>query len=104
MKMEPEKSFIPGKSLRGLSYALRHPETWPQGFEWKFVNCNRCAMGLAVELMMVDRPTPGAMIAAFGIPEREAVEIFCMGNLFVAITATDVADRIDEYLAKLEKI
>ena len=94
MKME----FIPGKSLHGLSYALRHPGTWPMGFEWKFVNCHRCAMGLAFELAMADRPTPAAMVEAFGIPEREAIIIFCAGQ-FGVITADDIANRIDAYLA-----
>ena len=71
MKMDPN-SFVAAKSLRGLSYALRHPETWPPGFRWKFFDCNRCATGLAVELMMADRPTPAAMARAFEMSDREA--------------------------------
>ena len=100
MKMEPEKSFIPGKSLLGLSYSLRHPETWPMGFEWKFTNCRRCAMGLAFELAMADQPTPAAMARAFEMSDREAMIIFCAGQ-FGVITADDIANRIDAYLANL---
>lgn len=37
-------------SLHGLSYALRHPETWPEGFVWDFARCDKCAMGLAYRL------------------------------------------------------
>ena len=98
MKMDP-KSFVPSKSLRGLSYALRHPETWPMGFKWKFADCHRCAMGLAVELAMADRPTPAAMARAFVMSDREAKIIFCVGQ-FGVITADDVADRIDAYLSR----
>lgn len=34
-------------SLENLSYALRHPETWPKGFHWDYTRCESCAMGLA---------------------------------------------------------
>ena len=37
-------------SLENLSYALRHPETWPQGFAWDYRHCDSCAMGLAHQL------------------------------------------------------
>lgn len=37
-------------SLFGLSYALRHPETWPIGFVWDYRDCQTCAVGLAVQL------------------------------------------------------
>ena len=102
MKMEPAKSFVAGKSLRGLSYALRHPETWPTGFKWKFVDCHRCAMGLAAELAMVERPTPAAMARAFVMSDREADKIFCgySARHCGVITADEVADRIDDYLSQ----
>jgi hypothetical protein len=37
-------------SLAALSYALRHPEMWPKGFEWDYSFCHSCAMGLTVQL------------------------------------------------------
>lgn len=37
-------------SLENLSYALRHPETWPDGFAWNYADCESCAMGLAAKL------------------------------------------------------
>ena len=37
-------------SLEGLAYALRHPEVWPEGFEWGYGECETCAVGLASKL------------------------------------------------------
>ena len=37
-------------SLVALSYCLRHPETWPEGFVWDYSECRKCAMGLAHQL------------------------------------------------------
>jgi hypothetical protein len=33
-------------SFPGLIFLLRHRELWPKGFEWNFLNCHTCAMGL----------------------------------------------------------
>jgi hypothetical protein len=33
-------------SFPGLIFLLRHKELWPKGFEWDFMNCEQCAMGL----------------------------------------------------------
>lgn len=43
-------------SLRGLSYALRHPETWPAGFEFDYGDCKRCAIGLIFKLWGIQYP------------------------------------------------
>jgi hypothetical protein len=49
--------FTPGREgLRRLAFALRHPETWPDGFVWNFSYCENCAMGLACQLWMEDAP------------------------------------------------
>ena len=104
MKMEPAKSFVVDKSLRGLSHALRHPETWPAHFdEWDFMIPNKCAMGLAYKLGMADAPCGTAMMEAFNISYRAASEIFHRGyisRLYDTITPADVADRIDAHLAR----
>jgi hypothetical protein len=62
---ETEKLFAIDKpSLENLSYALRHPETWPKDFVWDYGECNDCAMGLAHRLwdlggMPDDQPDGG---------------------------------------------
>ena len=45
-------------SLRGLAFALRHPETWPAGFTWNYAKCNSCAMGLAAKIWTNMRMPP----------------------------------------------
>jgi hypothetical protein len=45
-------------SLHALSYALRHPETWPKGFVWDFNNWDGCAMALAHVLWSDGDPVP----------------------------------------------
>ena len=37
-------------TLADLAWRLRHPETWPKGFQWDYMECNQCAMGLAWSL------------------------------------------------------
>jgi hypothetical protein len=101
MKME---SFVVDKSLSGLSYALRHPETWPPGFEFDYIHDKTCAMGLAYRVGMIDEPHAEAMMRAFGIRRHcDAFTMFCSGygcTRKSEITADMVADRIDAYLAR----
>lgn len=67
-------------TLENLSYALRHPETWPEGFIWNYADCDNCAMGLARKLWN----TPGTnkqtgatiMARTFAMPYEEAKSIF----------------------------
>jgi hypothetical protein len=71
-------------SLHALSYALRHPETWPEGFVWDYGNCTKCAMGLAHQLWpsvpTTTRVTASsAMARSFAMPLREASMIFLGG-------------------------
>lgn len=69
-------------TLENLSYALRHPETWPKGFVWNYHLCTSCAMGLARELWKEVIPEPkrgsGASIMAhaFAMPYEDANSIF----------------------------
>jgi hypothetical protein len=108
-------------NLTALSYALRHPETWPADFVWDYSNCTRCAVGLALRLWP-DLKLPTGQSAQetwiareMAMSHREAVKIFFkMGPLkevkrgwfrkeFIAdyrrVRADDVADAIDRYLA-----
>lgn len=71
-------------SLHALSYALRHPDTWPEGFYWDYDICKQCAMGLAHLLWdtkvcaSMPRPKTGAsiMAKAFAMPFADAKSIF----------------------------
>ena len=97
-------------TLRGLSYALRHRETWPIGFAWQYEDCTSCAMGLAVDLIQpVPRPR---YVYDHGMFVRAQ---FCLGwtayeAIFESLNETHaihrrqvtpehVADAIDRYLA-----
>lgn len=119
-------------SLHALSYALRHPDTWPQGFVWNYGQCNQCAMGLARALWKHQIPQgfndDGASIMAreFAMPYTAAECIF-LGNGdnswiptsieehgrlwwkkethmtdFGRVTPDMVADQIDKYLETAE--
>ncbi len=68
-------------SLHALSYALRHPDTWPKGFVWDYSKCTQCAMGLAHALWNAVPPTTpstGASVMAreFAMPYVDARSIF----------------------------
>jgi hypothetical protein len=72
-------------NLVALSYALRHPETWPEDFVWDFDNCDACAMGLARELWAsipeVDKDTGATIMArTFAISYTDASIIFFASN------------------------
>lgn len=104
MKMEPAKSFASDKSLAALSLALRHPETWPPGFVFDYLDRRTCALGLAYRLEMIDEPHAQAMMTAFGLSDHQAFTMFCFGYGCVKkgqVTPEMVADRIDAHLAHL---
>ena len=83
-KTETEKLFsdLNKPSLHALSYALRHPDTWPEGFVWDYSTCNHCAMGLAHALWKQNVPEvtrfTGASVMArsFALPFEDARFIF----------------------------
>jgi hypothetical protein len=92
-------------TLERLAHVLRHRELWPKYFEWKFSDCDHCAMGLARQMFpdhvaSTDCPT---MSESFDIPMRDAQNIFMMPNAgycFMSVTPEVIADRIDAYLSK----
>lgn len=106
-KSETEKLFadLDKPSLHALSYALRHPDTWPDGFVWDYKECDQCAMGLAHCLWRSSIPEAdtwnGASIMAkkFAMPYGEAENIFFNHK---AVTPEMVADQIDKYLERAE--
>lgn len=109
-----------GPNLPALSYALRHPETWPEGFVWDYGNCRTCAVGLTGKLWCKSRPSnePGNttwIAAEMAMPYRDAQNIFFFLGRWRTVkngwfrkerkfdrrqvTPDDVADAIDRYLA-----
>lgn len=84
MHTETEKLFALDKpSLENLSYCLRHPETWPEGFIWDYRKCDQCAMGLAHNLWSVVPRTSNLrqvgssiMARSFAMPYESAACIF----------------------------
>ena len=90
-------------TLRDLSFALRHPDTWPKGFEWNYSDCHKCAMGLAFTMwpQQIKEPTTQAMVDGFGIPVTSASEIFTGAGRHATgsikgVTPAIIADLIDE--------
>lgn len=84
---ETEKLFsdLDKPSLHALSYALRHPDTWPASFNWNYTSCDTCAMGLAHQLWRQIPPHSDGtnvnagtskMAKAFGMPFEVAQQIF----------------------------
>lgn len=82
-------------SLENLSYVLRHPETWPEGFIWNYAHCSQCAMGLAYELWNIAKPDNAGyvdvgcstMARAFGISYSATEDIFFDANVSRGDTA-----------------
>lgn len=110
-------------SLHALSYALRHPDTWPDGFYWDYNRCQKCAMGLAHRLWESYVPWvgidsgPSVMAKTFSMPYAASKRIFMdadkhhkdsylFGMIKIArmssITPEMVADDIDAFLARAE--
>lgn len=83
---ETEKLFanLDKPSLHALSYILRHPDTWPNGFVWNYGACATCAMGLAHRLWDVSQTkkdnAASIMSRTFGIGYEVADSIF-MGQV-----------------------
>ena len=83
--------------LEMLSFALRHPENWPPGFEWNYHDCHHCAMGLSKALWPTCLVEPSAeeMTRVFGIPDNDAKNIFLGGRY--GTTPEAIADKLDEF-------
>lgn len=119
-------------NLVGLSYGLRHPETWPADFVWNYSDCRTCGIGLALRLWPQMKMPSGPnqeeaqraketwIAREMAMSHREAKNIFFglysgakeveagvgfwgrktrMVKDFSGVTADDVADAIDKYLA-----
>jgi hypothetical protein len=103
-------------SLAGLSYVLRRPETWPNGFVWYYGTCDSCAIGLSCKLWRSFAiawikgrenflQTAVVMSKIFRMPIGSALGIFVVAHSLretkiSLITPEMVADDIDAYLAR----
>lgn len=94
-------------SVEALIYALRHPETWPAGFEWDYSECETCAIGLAQTLWAIPRTdtqySDEFIARAFGMSVADAERIFIgsyRGVLYQEITARHVASALERWLEK----
>lgn len=96
-------------NLVALSYALRHPETWPEDFVWNYSDCGMCAMGLACELWpQLTLPsstlsTKSFLARTFAMSYKTAVKVFwemhsALQTKLDNVMPDDVADAIDSYL------
>ena len=112
-------------NLVALSYALRHPETWPADFVWDCSTCKTCAIGLALRLWPFLKLPKGQRVQEtwvareMALPLREAKRIFfCLAPAsrvvtkhhwfradeaewrydFKEVTPDHVADAIDRHL------
>lgn len=95
-------------SLPALAYALRHRETWPEGFFWNYCRSDMCAAGL-VNKLWNDGPDGGMETARHlvGLRYAEACLVF-IGAGFASdtrmweVTPEMVADVIDAHLVGAE--
>lgn len=114
-----ERNFAPDlskPSLTGLSYLLRHRELWPEGFNFYFMRCEDCAIGLAhrvwrgVPLPMDDTSYDiiDSLYQELGVLAYQGYCLFvatpnCRGSNY-PYTADDVAREIDRFLARRSEV
>jgi hypothetical protein len=95
-------------TLRDLAVILRHREVWPEGFEWRFSQCEHCALGVAAALL---QESPEELLYfkwasdVFGISFYRVEELFhkaprdAAGRFGAGVTHEHVAAAIEKYLA-----
>jgi hypothetical protein len=112
---EAFKRFDREPTLRGLAYALRHPDLWPPSFrEWDYSHAATCAIGLTNALLRAQEPwfwlssaPRNNLFQVYGIDAMTVGRIFFnVGKrrhigLF-AVTPEHVAETIDRVLAERE--
>lgn len=86
--------------LRRLSFALKHPETWPSGFRFNYWRANTCAIGVArgigIEPRDINIRTADYMRIFFYAWEEHWW--WCFGR----ITARRVAQVIDQVVRQYD--
>lgn len=90
----------PAARRSALISALRHPETWPAGFEWEFAKCQKCAIGLFKQLfdrkLALDHGVD-AMNEPLGLMAEQSAILFCTSAYGHPDNTTPamVADRLE---------
>ena len=87
-------------SKEDLIHLLRNESKWPEGFEFNFQNCSRCAIGLAHAVWpnVIKHSASENVGDAIGISRDIAHRIFGRGNGAMdlsRVTAADVADMLE---------
>lgn len=90
------KELSPAMYRSALIAVLRDPTLWPEGFEWDFMQCSNCALGLADELFNLsirDCRYDGAL----GLSEDQASLVFVghEAHYSYPVTPEQVADRLE---------
>jgi len=104
------KALLAKPSIEGLIYALRHKETWPDGFEWDYRGCSTCAMGLAARLWEeIEFPSWYEVGDALKMNRVAAIWIFNdlptrTEKASSAITPEHVAAALEAYLETLRRL
>lgn len=100
-----DKIDLSRPSLEGLVWLLRHPDLWPEGFEWRFMSPFGCAMGLSARQWgrradLSTIPCISSMISLFPSLTHDSAE-----NLFLnpskrgmSTTPDDIAKRINAFI------
>jgi len=104
-----QKSPILDPSLRNLSYILRHREWWPDGFTWNYRVIDCCGWGLCEKLWNGMEPSDlpmGPQMGSFDDIFVCPVSWWRMPfrsykTRMSAVTPEMVADRIDDYCARV---
>jgi hypothetical protein len=97
-----------------LIAALRDKSLWPTDFLWDFWDCMTCAMGLATQMLGVQKARTDHMAQALGITADDAIHLFCpmrytdWRNKFnypagVPVTPEMVADRLAELHERMKE-
>lgn len=86
-------------SLKALADLLRHPERWPEGFEWNFKVYETCALGLCHQYWGIsNEPLQGLLDISYEVSN----DIFCTSWFNIGpmswVTPKTVARRIERYL------
>ena len=101
---QPNETLHP---VRELSFILRNRALWPKGFEWDYIYCESCAMGLAFELGMAPQCNTLAIAVQFNMSRADATNIFIyagqsiLTKLMQDITPEHIADLLDAYAGRV---
>jgi len=81
---------------------LRDPSRWPKDFQWQFMDCRQCAMGLYAQVYENRIVAEGTGLSerrylqsVLGLTESQASSAFSFGGTYT--TAADVAHTLEKF-------